>query len=339
VSSGPPPRLTMPASSASPSRTRAGPILLSRRWARPSPGGGRLAPPREWRRGIAGERRGEPMSATPPRLVLGHCVKCGGGQKLVGPLHLEKGGPDFCLPCGTEWHAEQARVRKKERRVLQALGIGGSSSYRSLESLSLKSLGLVGSLSEPSYAESHELTLELLEEAVRLTHPDRHPPERAAQAARVTADLLALKPYVLPKPPPPCNASATSLQAGNRTSVTPPPGSDRRIEELYKRIRPCEACRDTVPLYYCDECRAWDEDRRRENRERWDKAREQRNAKQRARRAWRRHLRPPGRCAVCGTAFKGKRKDAQYCSAACRQRAHRSCHATRDSRGERRGGH
>jgi hypothetical protein len=35
-----------------------------------------------------------------------------------------------------------------------------------------------------AYAGPHELTLELLEEAVRLTHPDRHPPERAEQATR-----------------------------------------------------------------------------------------------------------------------------------------------------------
>jgi hypothetical protein len=89
------------------------------------------------------------MSATPPRLVLGQCVRCGGGQKLVGPLHLEKGGPIVCLPCGTEWHAQQARERKQRERFIQGFGLG------------------------PSHAEPHELTLELLEEAIRLTHPDR----------------------------------------------------------------------------------------------------------------------------------------------------------------------
>jgi hypothetical protein len=239
-----------------------------------------------------------------PRLSLGHCVKCGGGQKLVGPLHLEKGGPIFCLPCGTEWHAQQARDRKQHQRVLQAFGFGAS------------------------YAGPQELTLELLEEAVRLTHPDKHPPERAEQATRVTAELLALKPYVLPKPPPPppSNTSATNAPWQHQRSVTPTPESDeraRRLEEWMKRIRPCEICRETVPYYYCDACKEWHEARQREKRERDNKKRERDNNLQRARRAWRRHLRPPGRCAACGTAFKGKRKDARYCSAACRQRAHR----------------
>jgi hypothetical protein len=38
------------------------------------------------------------------------------------------------------------------------------------------------------------------------------------------------------------------------------------------------------------------------------------------------------RCIACGTAFKGKRKDAQHCSAACRQRAHRSRHGAPEAR-------
>jgi hypothetical protein len=145
----------------------------------------------------------------------GQCTNCF-EEKLVGPLHLEKRGPDFCLPCGTEGHARQARDRKRHQSVLQAFGFGAS------------------------YAGPHELTLELLEEAVRLTHPDRHPPERAEQAARVTAELLALKPFVLPKPAAPRNESATVAPAALQTSVT-------RLEELMKRIRPCEICRETIP--------------------------------------------------------------------------------------------
>jgi hypothetical protein len=258
------------------------------------------------------------MSATPPRLVLGHCLKCGGGQKLVGPLHLDKGGPILCLPCGIEWHAEQARSRNRAemKKRFMDMAFGGT-----------------------AYAGPHELTLELLEEAVRLTHPDRHPPERAEQATRVTAELLALKPYVLskPPPPPPSNTSATATPWQPQTSVTPEERKDwdeagRGIEALLKRIRPCEICRDTVPLYYCDACRDWHEAQQRKARELDNAKRERDNKLQRARRAWRRRLSPPGRCAACGTAFKGKRKDAKYCSAACRQRAHRSCHATRDSR-------
>jgi hypothetical protein len=115
---------------------------------------------------------------------IGQCSQCG-EQKLVGPLHLEKGGPDFCLPCGTEWHAEQARSRNRSQMQKRFMDMA---------------------FGQTAYAGSHELTLDLIEEAVRLTHPDKHPPERVEQATRVTAELLALKPFVLPKPP--SNASA-----------------------------------------------------------------------------------------------------------------------------------
>jgi hypothetical protein len=40
------------------------------------------------------------------------------------------------------------------------------------------------------------LSIELLEDAIALAHPDRHPAERAARANRVTAQLLALRPHV-----------------------------------------------------------------------------------------------------------------------------------------------
>ena len=32
---------------------------------------------------------------------------------------------------------------------------------------------------------------------------------------------------------------------------------------------------------------------------------------------------PASACAACGEKFKGKRKDARFCSDTCRQRAHR----------------
>ena len=137
----------------------------------------------------------------------------------------------------------------------------------------------------------------------------------------MTAELLALKPYVLPKPKqkPPRNESATLTRGASQISVT-------RLEGLSSR--PCETCRGSPPDYYCDACKDWHEARQRERRELDNKKRERENRLQRERRAWRRHLRPSGRCAVCGTAFKGKRKDAQHCSAACRTRAFRGRHNT-----------
>jgi hypothetical protein len=41
---------------------------------------------------------------------------------------------------------------------------------------------------------TREIPLQLLEDAISLVHPDKHPAERAARANRVTADLLALRP-------------------------------------------------------------------------------------------------------------------------------------------------
>jgi len=37
----------------------------------------------------------------------------------------------------------------------------------------------------------------------------------------------------------------------------------------------------------------------------------------------------PGACASCGTLLSGRRRDARFCSAPCRQRAHRHTSATR----------
>ena len=47
-----------------------------------------------------------------------------------------------------------------------------------------------------------ELTSELLADALRLTHPDCHPPERQELAHRVTQGLLALQPFVFPASKP-----------------------------------------------------------------------------------------------------------------------------------------
>ena len=98
------------------------------------------------------------------------------------------------------------------------------------------------------------------------------------------------------------------------TSSEFPPNFKDPLQPTY----PCEACSNTVPAFYCDPCRA-------ERKRREQKWQEEQNAKQREVYAhenrWRK-LRMET-CEGCGEQFKGKRKDAKYCSAACRQRAHR----------------
>ena len=102
--------------------------------------------------------------------------------------------------------------------------------------------------------------LELLDDTIRLTHPDCHPPERQELAKRVTQQFLALKPFTFPAPKPkpivtsPCNASSKG------------PGETSK-EPLRKATSyPCKECKSTIPYYYCTACRAELNKRREEER-------------------------------------------------------------------------
>ncbi len=121
------------------------------------------------------------MSTNAPQMEVGYCSECEQGGLLVGPLHGEHGGPIMCMSCGIEWHAKHARVRKLGRIVVKAikayLNAGGK--YTAITRLALAADGWAlyrrgGHIG----AELGDITSELLEDAVRLTHPDRHPPER-----------------------------------------------------------------------------------------------------------------------------------------------------------------
>jgi hypothetical protein len=236
-------------------------------------------------------------------MSVGQCTRCGNNQKLVGPLHCAEGGPLTCIPCGTEFHKKIGDRQKKQKRFLAAFEFGA-----------------------PQHAQADELSLELLEDAIRLTHPDRHPPERAEQAARVTAELLALKPFVNPKAPEPCDTSETSGHDLNSTAVTSPDLRDASetspIDGKVKKPYPCETCNFTIPADYCDACRTrYEADyaaRRERDRAKWRQA----NARRSELRAWRKSLQKPSKCIVCAAEFKA-RKDKQYCSHACRQKAYR----------------
>jgi hypothetical protein len=249
------------------------------------------------------------------RATVGTCCNCSGANKLLAHLHGDKGGPLTCMPCGIEWHAKYGRRRKLGRIVIKAirayLDAGGA--WSDLDRLKLAAGGIVFSSGEADAigVEIGDITTELLEAAVRLTHPDRHPKERQESAQQVTQELLALKPFTFPAPekaPPP--------ETRNSYKKVPSGTAENPLRITY----PCELCADQVPYFYCNSCRAEWEKRRNKERE-IDLAKQRKwRARRRERQLFRRAA---AKCAVCGPEFKGKRKDARYCSAACRQRLHR----------------
>jgi hypothetical protein len=254
---------------------------------------------------------------------INSCTKCG-SDTYVMPLHGERGGPPFCPICAGAWHAEHGRIRRARRIVVKALRgyteAGGKLYGKDFDELKLAAGGLfVPYESDTSGADFADLTSELLAATIALTHPDKHPPERKAEANRVSQELQALKPFVFPAPEP----------------EPPPTPKPRDVcvnqcgEELNKTSQPeypCEDCRDTIPMYYCNPCKTrWEEELKKED-EREEEERKYRNASQRQRyeihKEWRMKRQGQTACATCAREFKPKRSDAKYCSAACRQRAY-----------------
>jgi hypothetical protein len=253
-------------------------------------------------------------------------------------LHGARGGPLCCPLCIGKFHAEHGKRRRLGRIVIRAICAylaADGSRHSDLDKLKqsaicgdffgddvlgheviIDPLGyLTGTAS--TNGETIELTSELLIDAIKLAHPDHHPPERQDLARRTTQGLLALQPFVFPAPkpePPPVPRRNGSTEGRSAPSTEPS-----------RPAYPCADCRDTIPYFYCDPCRA-------ERDKQQEKEREQEAAKRRkwyARRKARRWISKA--CASCGASFKisggpgkGKRKDARYCSDACRQRAHRA---------------
>jgi hypothetical protein len=258
----------------------------------------------------------------------GYCPICEKHNLLV-PLHDDKGGQEVCLMCAGKWHAEHGRRRKAGRIVIRAINayVAAGGSWNDIPKLKdsalLSDYGMdpLGYLRDAVQADGDvvDLTTELLDAAVRLTRPDCHPPERRDLAHHVTQELLALRPFVFPAPKP---EPVVPIAPG-----PPRNGSSHAHHETLKdALRkftsyPCTECASTVPYFYCTSCKAEHEKRRFEERT-------LQKAKQRAwykTRKARRDLWKPGMlCPVCNTTFKSKRKDARFCSAACRQAAHRA---------------
>jgi hypothetical protein len=142
------------------------------------------------------------------------CALCRKHDYLT-PLHGDKGGPGCCLLCKGEWHAKHGRRIRLGRIVIRAMKAyeEGGGTWIDFEKLKLSTIdvGLMGFDLDPlgymgdtakATGEVVELTSELLADAIRLAHPDQHPPERRELAQRVTAGLLALQPFVFPAPKP-----------------------------------------------------------------------------------------------------------------------------------------
>jgi hypothetical protein len=173
-----------------------------------------------------------------------------------------------------------------------------------------------------SGGEEIELTSELLADAIKLAHPDYHPPERQELAHRTTQKLLALQPFVFPAPKPKPSLGEIFTRNGSSTSA-------HRTETAVTKgpTYPCADCKSTIPKNYCTACRSEFEKRLAEKIERERAKQREQYAKRKARRY------KSKACQSCGATFtvsggsgKHKRADARFCSNACRQRAHRKRH-------------
>jgi hypothetical protein len=156
---------------------------------------------------------------------------------------------------------------------------------------------------------------ELLVATIALTHPDKHPPERKAEANRVSQELQALRPFVFPAPAPEPEPPAKPNDACFNEMRD---RSNKPSQPAY----PCEDCRDALPTDYCDPYKAqWEKEQEKEH-EREERERLRKNERQREYYQINKAARPAMACATCGKTFRPKRSDGKYCSAACRQRAY-----------------
>jgi hypothetical protein len=270
--------------------------------------------------------------------ATGICQGCGTSTFLM-PLHGPKGGPLRCPLCIGKWHAEHGRKRRLGRIVIRAIMAfydagGGPKDLDKLKHSAamagllgmVRSEGLGSEITDPlGYMDGvarmdgadADMTSELLADAIKLAHPDHHPPERQELAHRTTQGLVAFQPFVFPAPKP-----RPSLWERYGSSTGTPAPTERPVRKA--PAYPCADCKSAIPYDYCDPCKAeWDK-RQAEERKREAAKQRERYARRRATRWWSKV------CESCGATFtisggraKHKRKDARFCSDACRQKAHR----------------
>ncbi len=220
------------------------------------------------------------------------CARCNRPAPLLVALHGDRGGPDVCIDC-QDTVLREAKQRRRDKPK-------GSADLEA---------ALQGEL---AFAVKGEIDSDLFTDVLALTHPDGHPPERQEMATRVTARLTELRPYLKLHPPKKDRHEPLSELAVS-------------VHEFVTSFRyPCEICTYTVPALYCDKCRTrWECDQQKE--------RGRENAYRRNLRARRKRIEeeygavPRVDCAApgCDVKFTPKRSDQRFCSATCRQRAHR----------------
>jgi hypothetical protein len=194
------------------------------------------------------------MTACPGTRASGfahaYCALCQ-QHNYCSPLHGSAGGPLVCLPCD----APRRRARRVVIKALKAYeSVGGRLFGRDFDQIKLVGFNFFGG-DTAAAVDFSDLTSGLLTSAIALTHPDKHPPERKAEASRVTQELLALKPFVFPapEPKPPKPSDAYSKQSTFVLNEAP-----RAAEPPY----PCEDCIDAEPDCYCDRCKGrWQKNR------------------------------------------------------------------------------
>ncbi len=201
--------------------------------------------------------------------MVARCAHCDERTFLL-PLYGARGGPLCCPLCIGKFHAEHGKRRRHGRIVIRAMRAFLANGGRPDDIDKLKQTVICGdffghdvlghdAFTDPLGYLAHtantkgeviELTSELLADAIRLAHPDYHPPERQDLARRTTQGLLALQPFTFPAPKP---------------KPPPKPVSEANDDELSKAIRkitdrprttestyPCADCRGTVPADYCE---------------------------------------------------------------------------------------
>ena len=171
----------------------------------------------------------------------GNCAICG-KHDYLRPLHDTNGGPLCCILCIGKWHGEHGRRRRLGRIVIRAMAayLAGGGSWTDIDKLKMTAMGtglgfldFDGVLDPLGYmadtaktdGETIELTSELLADAIKIVHPDLHPPERGELAHRVTQGLLALQPFTFPaeKPKPVQPPTPSSTQPAQRKPSTSEP--------------------------------------------------------------------------------------------------------------------